>query len=181
MKKVERTLTVVLSCAILAAAGKAQDMAAATAFKETERITREAEKAYRTGNIEKAMSLYGDVLARDPENLNAFLQRGAIHSMRKEYDAAISDFTAVIDRKPDHLWAYTSRGSAYNKLEKYDLAMRDFDLVLGMEPKNQEAFNDRGWSKKALGDTEGACKDWRASKRMGNEEAAIILKNNRCK
>lgn len=181
MMRPKRALTAAIACVILASAGTAQDLAAAAEFKETERISREAEKAQRTGDLDRALGLYGEVLARDPENLNAFLKRGAIHSMRKEYEASVADFTAVIDRKPDHLWAYTSRGSAYNKLGKYDLAMRDFDLVLGMDPKNQEAFNDRGWSKKALGDTDGACKDWRASKRLGNEEAAIILKNNRCK
>ena len=176
-----RILPAAIAVLALSFTGKSQDLASAAEFNETERIAHEAEKVFRAGELDRALGLFGEVLVRDPENVNAFLQRGAIHSMRKEYEAAITDFTRVIEHKPDHLWAYTSRGSAYNKLGKYDLAMSDFDLVLGMDPRNQEAFNDRGWSKKALGDSDGACRDWRASKRMGNEEAAIILKNNRCK
>jgi hypothetical protein len=42
-------------------------------------------------------------------------------------------------------------------------------------------MNNRGWSKKFKGDKDGACKDWNASKKMGNDEAKIILKNNQCK
>lgn len=42
-------------------------------------------------------------------------------------------------------------------------------------------MNNRGWAKKFLGDKDGACKDWQTSKKMGNEEAKIILKNNQCR
>lgn len=34
---------------------------------------------------------------------------------------------------------------------------------------------------KMLGDVKGACEDWNKSKKLGNEEAKIILKNNYCK
>ena len=115
------------------------------------------------------------------DHLNAFLQRGFCHSLQREYDLAVVDFTSVIQRKPDHLWAYTNRGSAYGKLGKNNLAMADFDKVLQLDPKNEEAYNNRGWIKKAEGDTKGACKDWNTSKKMGNAEAKIILKNNNCR
>ncbi|MCB9170169.1 MAG: tetratricopeptide repeat protein [Flavobacteriales bacterium] len=160
----------------------AQDLASAARGDGTmDRTYAEAEKAYQQTEYAKAIELYGQVLAMDPDNLNAFLHRGFCHSLNKDYELAIADFSSVIARKPDHLWAYTSRGSAYNKLKKYDKAVQDFDTVLSLDPKNQEAYNNRGWSKKGLGDPKGACKDWKASQRMGNAEAKIILNNNRCK
>jgi len=159
----------------------AQTTAAKTPDKENEKLFREGEIAYNAGGYAKAIDIFTQVLARDPEHLNAYLQRGFCHSLQREYEAAIVDFTSVIARKSDHLWAYTSRGSAYNKLGQFDKAIQDFDQVLILDPKNQEAYNNRGWTKKSTGDLEGACKDWKTSKKMGNSEAKIILENNRCK
>ncbi len=71
--------------------------------------------------------------------------------------------------------------AALNKQKKYKEAMADYDRVLSLDPKNTEAYNNRGWCKKWLTDTDGACADWNTSKRLGSEEAKIILKNNHCK
>jgi len=144
-------------------------------------LFRKGERAYNNGGYAEAIHLYTQVLEVDPEYLNAYLQRGFCHSLQREYQAAIADFSAVIDRKPDHLWAYTSRGSAYGKWGKQELAIQDFNTVLHLDPRNQEAYNNRGWAKKAAGDHIAACQDWAASRKMGNAEAKIILKNNQCK
>jgi tetratricopeptide (TPR) repeat protein len=160
---------------LLGTVANAQDLAQVAPDQTVERTFREGEHAYKT------IDLFTEVIERDGEHLNAYLQRGFCYSLKKNYEAAVTDFTSVVERKADHTWAYTSRGSAYNKLGKFDLAMADFDTVLGLDPKNEEAYNNRGWSKKSTGDLEGACKDWKSSKKMGNGEAAIILKNNRCK
>jgi len=154
---------------------------ASTAQEEAAQLYGDGERAYRSGDYQAAILLFTKVLALDVENLNAYLQRGFCNSLLKQYAAAASDFTAVIERKADHAWAYTSRGSAYAKLGQHEKAMADFDQVIALDPKNEEAYNNRGWSRKALGDINGACVDWKASKKMGNAEAKIILENNRCK
>ncbi|MGV9013368.1 MAG: tetratricopeptide repeat protein [Flavobacteriales bacterium] len=158
----------------------AQDPAGTTA-ESADVLFQQGETAYRNGGYAKAIGYFTQTLALDPDHLNAYLQRGFCHSLQREYDLAVMDLTSVIQRKPDHLWAYTSRGSAYGKLGRNDLAMADFDKVLQLDPHNQEAYNNRGWTKKAQGDADGACKDWNTSKKMGNTEAKIILKNNHCK
>ncbi|MBK8338527.1 MAG: tetratricopeptide repeat protein [Flavobacteriales bacterium] len=172
--------TVLLGLSLFSAQGQdlAQEISPDKALEET---YAKGEQAYQRGSYAEAIADFSDVLKQDPEHMNAYLQRGFCHSLTKQYEKAISDFSAVIARKPDHLWAYTSRGSAYNKLKQYDKAIMDFDQVIGLDPKNEEAFNNRGWARKASGDPSGACKDWRASQRMGNAEARIILTNNRCK
>jgi tetratricopeptide (TPR) repeat protein len=161
--------------------GQAQELAQHLPDPEVEKAFREGELAGRKGNHDKAIALFTQVIERDPQHINALLQRGFYQSVSKRYELAVADFTAAISLKNDHLWAYTSRGSAYNKLGRQAEAMADFDKVLSLDPKDQEAYNNRGWSKKALGDLKGACKDWKTSKKLGNGEAAIILKNSNCK
>lgn len=176
-----RALLYIMTAAVTAGTVVAQDLAELAPGAEAERLYKEGENAYQAGAYAKAVGLFNEVLSLDPEHLNAYLQRGFCFVLQREYVKAINDFSAVIARKNDHLWAYTSRGSAYAKLNKHDLAMRDFDRVLELDPRNEEGYNNRGWSKKALGDLKGACTDWKASRKMGNAEAKIILENNRCK
>lgn len=172
----------VMLVAVLAGTGTmAQYLADNVKRDGIEELFQAGERAYRNGDHATAVTLFDQVIEREPGHLNAHLQRGFCHGLLGAHDKAVSDFTAVIERKSDHSWAYTSRGSAYNKLGKHELAIEDFNKVLALDPKNEEAYNNRGWARKATGDMAGACKDWNASKRMGNAEAKIIMTNNRCK
>ncbi|MBI4648042.1 MAG: tetratricopeptide repeat protein [Bacteroidia bacterium] len=149
--------------------------------QDAEAYFKQAEVKSSIADYQAAVDLYSKVIQADPEYINAYLRRAFCYSILKEYEKCISDYTKVIEQNPQHTMAYLSRGSAYNKLEKYDKAIADFNQVLELDPKDQEAYNNRGWAKKAKGDKEGACDDWTKSKRLGNAEAKLILKNNHCK
>jgi len=152
----------------------AQDSTAADYFKK-------GDYYYRNGDHALAIEQFDKCIKLEPSNINALLQRGVCKNITKDFKGAIDDFSAVIALEPTHRWAYLSRGSARNKTGEYVLAMEDFNKVLEFDPKDQEAYNNRGFSKKLSGDKTGACEDWNKSKKLGNEEAKIILKNNNCK
>lgn len=142
---------------------------------------RAAEQKIRDADYNAAVELYTKAIEADSTNMNYVLKRGFACGLAARFEEAVLDYSSILNKMPDQIYALTSRGSAFNKLGKYEEALADFNRVLEIDPKNQEAFNNRGWSKKFLGDFEGACKDWHLSKRMGNEEAKIILKNNACR
>ncbi|HAP68687.1 MAG TPA: hypothetical protein DCR04_03000 [Flavobacteriales bacterium] len=149
--------------------------------QSSEEIFTQAESQFASGEYAMASALYTKVITAETENLNAFLRRGFCYSVEKQYDKAIADFTHVIEQHANHPFAYISRGSAYNKIEDYQSALIDFDKALLLDPKNQEAYNNRGWAKTGLGLPQEACADWKKSKKLGNQEAKLILKNNHCK
>jgi tetratricopeptide (TPR) repeat protein len=151
------------------------------AQEEAEKFFNSAETKSQNGDYDGAIKEYTKAIEADPEMINAYLQRGFAYTLNQDYNSAVKDYTMVLEIEGDHLWAYMSRGSAFNKLEKFNEALKDFNKALTIDPENQEAFNNRGWAKKGLGDTKGACADWKKSKKMGNAEAKIILKNNKCK
>ena len=124
---------------------------------------------------------YNKAIEIDAGYVNAYLQRGFCRNILKDFTGAIEDFSKVISMEPNHRWAYVSRGSARNKTGEYQAAIDDFNKALELDPTDQEAYNNRGFSKKLMGDKKGACEDWNTSKKLGNEEAKIILKNNNCK
>lgn len=134
----------------------------------------------QNGKYEEALEQFNMAIILDPASKTAFIQRAFTYSVLKDYESAISDYSHVLQLNPALISAYLSRGSAYNKLERFEEALQDFNKVIELDPNNSEAYNNRGWSKKGMGDKDGACADWKTSKKMGNQEAKIILKNNQC-
>jgi len=151
-----------------------QDSTAIDYFKKGEYHVANADYELAVVQISKAISL-------DASDPNFFLKRGFCFNILKKHQEAIADFSAAIKLIPDNKFAYLSRGSAKNKTGQFESAIDDFNKVLELDPSDQEAYNNRGFSKKELGDSSGACDDWKKSKKLGNKEAPIILKNNYCK
>ncbi len=172
MKKL--TVLIFILAAVASGSAFAQDSTAADYFKK-------GDYYYRNGDHALAITQFDNCLKLEPAHVNALLQRGTCKNLTKDFPGAISDFSSVIALEPKHRWAYLSRGSARNKTAEYALAMEDFNKVLGFDPNDQEAYNNRGFSKKLSGDKTGACEDWNKSKKLGNDEAKIILKNNNCR
>lgn len=167
-----KRLCIVLTAMVFATSGFAQD---------SEAIFNKAENLFASGKYEEAEKLYTQVIESGSKNMNAYLRRGFCRSVLTKYEEAVADYSFVVDKHPKHPFAYLSRGSAYNKMEKWQDALIDFNMVLNIDPKNQEAYNNRGWTKTGMGLYKEACKDWKTSRKLGNEEAKIILKNNQCK
>ncbi|HEX2617440.1 MAG TPA: tetratricopeptide repeat protein, partial [Flavobacteriales bacterium] len=86
-------------CATLSA--RAQTASTKTADPAIDDLFHQGEVAYNSGAYAKAIGLFDQVLAKDPEHLNAYLQRGFCHGLQHEYEAAVVDFSAVIQRKSD--------------------------------------------------------------------------------
>ena len=136
---------------------------------------------FNSARYMEAIEYYDQAIKADSTNFNAWIRRGFSKGVVKDFDGELSDYTTVIEKDPNHIWAYISRGSAKNRRSEFNSAMDDFNKAIAINPKEPEAYNNRGFAKKGLGDKEGACEDWVRSRKLGNEEAKIILKNNLCK
>ncbi|MEZ4721828.1 MAG: tetratricopeptide repeat protein [Flavobacteriales bacterium] len=143
-------------------------------------LVSQGQKQLEMGQNDEALNLYNKAIQTDPEYLDAYLKRAFVYSIQEKHQLAIQDYDKIIELNPKNSYMYVSRGSAYNKLKQYQKAIEDFNKAIEIDENNTQAYNNRGWAKKALGDKEGACDDWKKSKKMGNEEAKIILKNNQC-
>jgi tetratricopeptide (TPR) repeat protein len=168
-------VTVLLFLIVIFHSGLAQDKAKSNEFYN------KAMTQFRLSRPNDAIKLLDQALMHDSLNYNAYIKRGFVKGSIGDYEGELNDYNTVLNFDSSHVQAYLSRGSAYSKLKKYDLAMNDFNKVLMFDASNYEAYNNRGCVKKAQGDFEGACNDWSYSKKIGNKEAIIILKNNHCK
>lgn len=155
-----------------------------TGFAQNEAAEKHFEKAERLAfglKYQEALEEYNEAIHLNAAELKYYLRRAFVYSALENYQAAIDDYSLVLASQPKNAYVFISRGSSYNKLKKYEQAMADFNSALAIDPKNQEAYNNRGWTKEYMGDHSGACADWKKSKKLGNGEAKIILKNTHCK
>jgi serine/threonine protein kinase/tetratricopeptide (TPR) repeat protein len=116
-------------------------------------------------------------LARGKPTVRILEVRGLAHVARKDYAAAISDFTRAIEVKPDPEPAvrtrlYNQRGWAYHFADAPRLALADFESSLRLTPDQADALGGRGLARIRLGLWQPALRDAEAAIRLAKSSPA---------
>jgi len=96
----------------------------------------------------------------DPNIADSYNNRGLEKYYKKEYGAAIDDYTKAIELTPKFAMAYNNRGLAKYKKKEYDDAISDYTKAIELDPKCDLAYRNRGIAKKKKNDFVGACTDF---------------------
>ena len=104
--------------------------------------TLHAELAFQHGNvlmmlgqIDVAIEAYSHAIILNPDNADAYHNRGTAYHAKGDYDRAIEDYTKVIKRNSNYAMAYSNRGTAYHAKGDYDRAIEDCSKAIGTEPR----------------------------------------------
>jgi tetratricopeptide (TPR) repeat protein len=65
----------------------------------------------------QAITSFTQAIEVNPENTDAYMQRGRANKELKEYDKAIQDYTTALDLDPEEEAAYAGRGNAYECIQ----------------------------------------------------------------
>ena len=74
----------------------------------------------------KAIEGFSSTIARDPNNAEAYFNRGRLYDSRGDLEKAIADYTKAIELKPDHAEAYVQRGAVYAEKGEPGKAASDY-------------------------------------------------------
>ncbi|WP_338354481.1 tetratricopeptide repeat protein, partial [Fructobacillus tropaeoli] len=77
-------------------------------------------------NHEHNIKFYSEEIKLNPENSDAYFNRGNAYVRLKNYEQAITDYSEVIRLNPDNEKAYYNRGTAYVRLKNYEQAITDY-------------------------------------------------------
>jgi tetratricopeptide (TPR) repeat protein len=124
-----------------------------------------------TGSVdisEEKKAVYGRAIADftqairlDPNNANAYTERGAAYADKGDSDRAIADFTQSIRLDPNDAVAYSNRGTAYDDKREHDRAIADYTQAIRLDPNYTMAYNNRGAAYYDKGDYARARTDWK--------------------
>jgi serine/threonine protein kinase/Tfp pilus assembly protein PilF len=96
------------------------------------------------GDLDRAITQYSEVIARDPGFADAWVARGDCHSRMRAYPKAVEDFTAAVKLKPDHSEVWTGRAWAYLNLQEWAKAAADYTEAIRLAPKVHTNWFHRG-------------------------------------
>jgi hypothetical protein len=75
---------------------------------------------------------YDKAIKLNPDNADAYCERGDFYYELDEYDKAISDYNKAIELAPNDAYAYYSRGIAYRKKGEASKEVSDLEKCIGL-------------------------------------------------
>jgi tetratricopeptide (TPR) repeat protein len=91
-------------------------------------------------DIQKALDL-------DADHVEARTLRGWIElEVKRDYAAAVADYSKVAELKPDWPEAHNNLGVAWKKKAELDKAVASFTRAVELRPEYSEAWSNRGWA-----------------------------------
>jgi tetratricopeptide (TPR) repeat protein len=73
----------------------------------------------------------------------AFNNRGVAHRFKRDYDAALADYSEALRLNPSSASAYNNRGIIFRIRHDYDRAIADYDHAIALNPDYTAAFYNR--------------------------------------
>ncbi|MCX7704306.1 MAG: protein kinase, partial [Planctomycetota bacterium] len=125
------------------------------------------------GDYDGAIEDYNKALELDPENADAYGNRGFARSATGDYDGAIKDFNKAIELSPTDALAYAGRGFAKAARGDYEGAIRDCDKAIEFDSKLVAAYVCRGDVKRHKKDYKGAIEDYSIAIELNPKDARL--------
>ena len=119
----------------------------------------QANRATLERDYNKALDLYSQYIAVNPDDFRGYFNRGTTEYNAGKYMDAIADFTKTLKLNRTYNEAYYYRGQCYVAINKYDSAIKDYNFVLAQLPRSvpflklrSEAYAGNEQLELALGD-----------------------------
>jgi serine/threonine protein kinase/Flp pilus assembly protein TadD len=104
-----------------------------------------------TGQLDKAVAEYQQVLERDPTVVEAEYRIGQAYQAQNKYPQAESAFKDVIARRPTYLDAYLDLGALYYRQGHFDKAIEQFRSAIDLAPDVALGYQNLGGTYLAQG------------------------------
>jgi tetratricopeptide (TPR) repeat protein len=96
--------------------------------------------------LDRAISFYTQETIKNPDSWNAYLYRGFVYDLKRDYDNAIADYTRSIRIYPWWANTFNNRGLSWHCKKEYDKAIADYNEAIRLEPKCVLAIVNRGFA-----------------------------------
>jgi tetratricopeptide (TPR) repeat protein len=122
-----------------------------------------------------AIKEYDKAIKEDKNNADAYYNRGTCALALKDFKTAMNDFTKTILIDPKFVKAYYSRATVFASQDKYVESLPDLDKTIELDPTFPNVLTLRGQIRAQTGNKKGACEDFNAAKKIGDQQADKYL------
>jgi len=140
------------------------------AMRDDEAIAH-ARRALQSGNVAEAENVARQMLAHDPDNVEAAQLLAVCLVRRGALALALPLFETVVRRQPGAAGAHNNLGSTLSSLGRHADALACFDAAIARDPRAAVAHGNRGNALKALGRVDEALASYASALALAPEHA----------
>ena len=111
-----------------------------------------AGKEMAKGNADKALQIFSDLIAVDPNNAGVYNQIGYYYAWRGDYDKAMENLKKYQFMAPDQANPYDSLGEVQAFSGRYEEAIANLNRALALKPDFFESYGHLGVAYEGMGD-----------------------------
>jgi len=104
----------------------------------------DATKNYHGQSDSDTLLLLTKTILKEPNNANAYFDRGVLHFQEQDFTLAINDLTKCLTLNPANDEALFWRGMAYGRNKQSDKGIADLSQYILKHPDNSRAYTKRG-------------------------------------
>ena len=116
----------------------------------------DGEAAFRAGDYDRAVGLFGAYVDRKPGNAWGHYMLGLSARRAGDPERATAAFERALELDPGHLKSHFNLGRALLTLDRPEEALAEFETGVELAPESGEGYRLVGRAYERLGDTEGA-------------------------
>lgn len=121
------------------------------------------------------ITLYTDVLEKNPDVVQALNNRGNAYNNAGKYKLAIEDFNRGMDLNPDFKYLYNNRAWSYYQLDSNELALADLEKAIRMDPYYLDAYLNKAQVLLSAGRTDQAIEAYSRACEIAPYRARIYI------
>ncbi|MCX6258191.1 MAG: tetratricopeptide repeat protein [Bacteroidia bacterium] len=114
----------------------------------------------RTGIWKDSISLFNDMVNKEPESSVAWNNRGLANYDLKNYKQAIVDFNTSIRLNPKSVFSYNNLGITYTESGDLKNAVKSLDYAISMRPEFVQAYYNRADAHSKMDNLAAAISDY---------------------
>lgn len=98
------------------------------------------EKYYKKDNSDRTIADSTQAIQQNPNDVDAYMKRGAAYGVKGNYDAAFVDLNKAVELNPNDTDVYLHRGLAYHHKGDYNEAILEFNKAIQLDPDNSKMY-----------------------------------------
>jgi tetratricopeptide (TPR) repeat protein len=91
-----------------------------------------------------SVSLWTDVMEKNPVCMSAYINRSYMYIQYKQYDKALKDCDEGLAIDSTQFKLHINKGTVYRHLGRYEEALHEFSAALRKNPQSADSYLDRG-------------------------------------
>lgn len=131
-------LRLVLGLFLLFASCSTAETGADAPVQTVGKLRSSAEQAFTSGDVEKALDLWRQVIALEPNNESNFYKRFRVYLRQQKLKEALSDLNKAIEINPKMESAIVQRSKLQIKMGRCAEAVQDFELIRRINPAHKD-------------------------------------------